>query len=79
MRVGIVGAGPAGAFAAERLARAGHAVTVYDPSHPREKPCGGGVTPGVFQRFPELGTLQQMSKAAQRVSLRDPVGRALGI
>jgi flavin-dependent dehydrogenase len=29
---------------AYRLAGAGVAVTVFDPSHPREKPCGGGLT-----------------------------------
>jgi geranylgeranyl reductase family protein len=40
----VVGAGPAGAWAAYRLARAGARVTILDPSHPREKPCGGGVT-----------------------------------
>jgi geranylgeranyl reductase family protein len=42
--VAIVGAGPAGAWAAYTLASAGARVTVIDPSHPREKPCGGGVT-----------------------------------
>jgi geranylgeranyl reductase family protein len=42
--VAIVGAGPAGAWAAYRLARAGARVTVFDGSHPREKPCGGGIT-----------------------------------
>jgi flavin-dependent dehydrogenase len=42
--VAIVGAGPAGAFAAFLLARRGARVTLFDPSHPREKPCGGGVT-----------------------------------
>ena len=42
--VGVVGAGPAGAWAAYRLARAGARVVVVDHSHPREKPCGGGVT-----------------------------------
>jgi flavin-dependent dehydrogenase len=42
--VGIVGAGPAGAAAAWLLARAGARVAIFDPSHPREKPCGGGVT-----------------------------------
>ncbi|HEY8550994.1 MAG TPA: NAD(P)/FAD-dependent oxidoreductase [Vicinamibacterales bacterium] len=42
--VAIVGAGPAGAWAACHLARVGARVTIYDPSHPREKPCGGGVT-----------------------------------
>ena len=42
--VGIVGAGPAGAWAAYRLASAGARVVIFDASHPREKPCGGGVT-----------------------------------
>jgi geranylgeranyl reductase family protein len=42
--VAIVGAGPAGARAAYRLARRGVRVTIFDASHPREKPCGGGVT-----------------------------------
>ena len=44
MRIAIIGAGPAGAMAAVRLARAGASVTMFDPSHPREKPCGGGLT-----------------------------------
>lgn len=44
MDVAVVGAGPAGAWAAERLARGGARVTIFDPTHPREKPCGGGVT-----------------------------------
>src|SRR5687768_11876007 len=44
MRVAIIGAGPAGAIAAVRLARAGASVMLFDPSHPREKPCGGGLT-----------------------------------
>jgi len=42
--IAVVGAGPAGARAACVLARRGAHVTVFDPSHPREKPCGGGVT-----------------------------------
>jgi flavin-dependent dehydrogenase len=44
VRVAIVGAGPAGSLAAYHLARDGADVTVFDPSHPREKPCGGGLT-----------------------------------
>jgi flavin-dependent dehydrogenase len=31
-------------MAASRLARAGASVTLFDASHPREKPCGGGLT-----------------------------------
>ena len=42
--VAIVGAGPAGSWAAYRLARGGARVALIDGSHPREKPCGGGVT-----------------------------------
>ena len=42
--VAVVGAGPAGAWAAHVLARHGARVALIDPSHPREKPCGGGVT-----------------------------------
>jgi geranylgeranyl reductase family protein len=42
--VAVVGAGPAGSWAAYRLACAGARVALIDGSHPREKPCGGGVT-----------------------------------
>lgn len=42
--VAIAGAGPAGAWTAFRLASGGARVAVLDPSHPREKPCGGGLT-----------------------------------
>jgi geranylgeranyl reductase family protein len=42
--VAVVGAGPAGAWAARALAEYGARVRLFDASHPREKPCGGGVT-----------------------------------
>lgn len=40
----IVGGGPAGAWAACCLAAQGVRTRLFDHSHPREKPCGGGVT-----------------------------------
>jgi geranylgeranyl reductase family protein len=40
----VAGAGPAGSIAARDLARGGARVALVDGSHPREKPCGGGVT-----------------------------------
>jgi len=42
--IAVIGAGPAGARAAYVLARNGARVTIFDASHPREKPCGGGIT-----------------------------------
>jgi geranylgeranyl reductase family protein len=45
----VVGAGPAGAVAARDLARRGARVALLDGSHPREKPCGGGVTGRALQ------------------------------
>ena len=40
----IIGAGPSGAWLACLLAQRGARVAIIDGSHPREKPCGGGVT-----------------------------------
>jgi geranylgeranyl reductase family protein len=40
----IVGAGPSGSWAAFLLAQRGARVLLIDSSHPREKPCGGGIT-----------------------------------
>jgi flavin-dependent dehydrogenase len=53
LNVGIVGAGPAGSLLAWRLARDGARVTIFDASHPREKPCGGGLTGRALELLPE--------------------------
>jgi flavin-dependent dehydrogenase len=52
MRVGIVGAGPGGSLLATHLARAGAHATLFDASHPREKPCGGGLTRKALRLLP---------------------------
>lgn len=46
-RVGIVGAGPAGATVALQLAKRGVEVDLFDPRAPWEKPCGGLLRPGL--------------------------------
>ena len=53
MKVCIVGAGPAGSMAALEFAKRGVSVSVFDPSHPREKPCGGGLTGKALALLPE--------------------------
>jgi geranylgeranyl reductase family protein len=48
----VAGAGPAGATAALRLARAGVRVVIVERfALPRHKPCGGGISTRVFGRF----------------------------
>ena len=53
MKVGIVGAGPAGSLLAYHLARDGAQATLFDASHPREKPCGGCVTAKALALLPK--------------------------
>ncbi len=53
MKVCIVGAGPAGSMAALEFAKRGIEVSIFDPSHPREKPCGGGLTGKSLALLPE--------------------------
>jgi geranylgeranyl reductase family protein len=51
----VAGAGPAGATAALRLARAGVRVLMVERYPlPRQKPCGGGISTRVLTRFPWL-------------------------
>jgi geranylgeranyl reductase family protein len=52
--VAVLGGGPAGSFAAERLARAGLSVTVFDEKLAWEKPCGGGLTYKAYNEYPFL-------------------------
>jgi flavin-dependent dehydrogenase len=53
MNVAVVGGGPAGSLLALRLAGDGARVSLFDASHPREKPCGGGVTAKALALLPE--------------------------
>jgi len=52
VNVGIVGAGPAGSLLARELALGGVRVRIFDASHPREKPCGGGLTAKALALLP---------------------------
>jgi flavin-dependent dehydrogenase len=52
VKAAVVGAGPGGALLAWHLARDGADVTVFDASHSREKPCGGGVTARALDLLP---------------------------
>lgn len=69
----IVGAGPAGSFAAERLARAGARVALFDGRPAGEaKACGGGVTSKALKAWPFL--LEAGGRAVTEVEMVSPAG-----
>ncbi len=59
----VVGAGPAGASVARRLALAGVDVHLLDASSfPRSKPCGDCLSPGATPLLEELGVLDRVER-----------------
>ncbi len=66
--VAIVGAGPAGTWAARTLALAGARVVIFDASHPREKPCGGGLTRRALRFLTEAGVAERVPGVAVRAA-----------
>ena len=71
----IVGGGPAGAYLGYRLAQNGIYATIYDDSHPREKPCGGGITPFTLERFPLLKGVPSSYRFVHRMLFISPEGK----
>jgi flavin-dependent dehydrogenase len=74
----IVGAGPSGSMAADKLARSGVNVCLFDGRPTGEpKPCGGGVTTKAFKHYPHL--LHALSRIVNKVYLYSPSGREVQI
>ncbi|HEX8146295.1 MAG TPA: NAD(P)/FAD-dependent oxidoreductase [Pyrinomonadaceae bacterium] len=72
----IVGAGPAGSFAAERLARVGARVALFDGRPAGEaKACGGGVTSKALKAWPFL--LEAGGRAVTEVEMVSPAGEGV--
>jgi geranylgeranyl reductase family protein len=72
----IVGAGPAGSFAAEKLARGGRRVALFDGRPPGEaKACGGGVTSKALKAWPFL--LDAAGRTVDEVEMFSPAGRGI--
>ncbi len=72
----IVGAGPAGSFAAELLARGGARVALFDGRPPGEpKACGGGVTAKALKAWPHL--LDAVGRKVDELDLYSPSGKRL--
>lgn len=72
----IVGAGPAGSFAAERLAKGGARVALFDGRPEGEpKACGGGVTAKALKAWPHL--LGAVGRAVNELEMYSPSGKRL--
>src|SRR5437667_4078478 len=72
----IVGAGPAGSFAAEALARGGVNVALLDGRPPGEpKACGGGVTSKALKAWPHL--LDAVGRTIDELDMYSPSGKHL--
>ncbi len=70
--VAVLGGGPAGSFAAERLAQAGLRVVVFDEKLAWEKPCGGGLTYKAYHEYPFLIENDTPKKFVHETSLCAP-------
>ncbi|HXQ72563.1 MAG TPA: NAD(P)/FAD-dependent oxidoreductase, partial [Pyrinomonadaceae bacterium] len=72
----IVGAGPAGSFAAELLASRGANVALFDGRPPTApKACGGGVTAKALKAWPNL--LNAVGRTIDELDLYSPSGKRL--
>jgi geranylgeranyl reductase family protein len=72
----MVGAGPAGSFAAEALARKGVRVALFDGRPEGEpKACGGGVTSKALKAWPHL--LEAVGRMINELELYSPGGKRL--
>ena len=72
----IVGAGPAGCFAAELLAKAGARVALFDGRPDGEpKACGGGVTAKALKAWPQL--LNAVGRTVNELDLYSPSSKKL--
>jgi geranylgeranyl reductase family protein len=72
----IIGAGPAGSFAAELLARGGARVALFDGRPEGEpKACGGGVTAKALKAWPQL--LNAAGRTINELDLYSPSGKKL--
>jgi geranylgeranyl reductase family protein len=78
-RVAVLGGGPAGAFAAERLARAGLETFVFDEKLAWEKPCGGGLTYKAYQQYPFLIDNETPKRVVTETCLAAPKAGAVSM
>ncbi len=71
-RVAVLGGGPGGALAAERLASGGLEVVLYDEKLAWEKPCGGGLSYKAYRDYPFLADNPHPKRTVDEIALHSP-------
>src|SRR5208282_3805193 len=84
--IAIIGGGPAGATAAEKLAHcwrlrsaggSGHRVLVFEEKIGWEKPCGGGLSHKALRRYPFLAQAAGGGNLLHEAEFIAPTGAAM--
>ena len=75
IQTAIVGGGLAGAYCASRLTENDVFPVIFDHTHPREKPCGGLVSPLALKLFPFLKRLPIEHSVRNRICVISPCGK----
>ncbi|MEQ1948781.1 MAG: NAD(P)/FAD-dependent oxidoreductase [Bryobacteraceae bacterium] len=70
--VAVLGGGPAGSFAAHRLASSGLKAILFDEKLAWEKPCGGGLTYKAYSEYPFLIENETPKRLVRSSSLAAP-------
>jgi geranylgeranyl reductase family protein len=75
IQTAIIGGGVAGAYCASRLTENDVYPVIFDHTHPREKPCGGLVSPLALKLFPFLKRLPIEHSVRNRIYVISPSGK----
>ena len=75
----IVGGGPAGAYCAICLTENGIYPTIFDPTHPREKPCGGIVSTLAQKIFPFFIQIPIEHSKIEKICVVTPRGKQINL
>jgi len=80
IEIAIIGAGPAGAHLASRLAASGRECVLFDPKGAWEKPCGGGVPTRALREFSFiLEETRYPKKLINRLRMISPLDRQVTV
>lgn len=74
-KIAIVGGGPGGSYLADNLTLNGFSPVIFDDSHPRDKPCGGGISSSALKRFGFLKEIEHLGDKANKLRLISPGNR----